>query len=235
MKLKTLLLLTFAMFISSLSVSAQDKKTTDWAKTDKYRAENQKLMENQGAERIKAVFIGNSITQGWYNASPAFFTENGYIGRGIGGQVTIQFLARFNDDVIRLNPQIVVINGGINDIAENLGKYDQEDTFENIESMIRMAKANGIKVILTSVLPASKIPWRNIENTPEKVIALNKRIKEYAAKHNVPYVDYYSAMSNGQGGLKSEYTTDEVHVTAAGYKVMEVLITETINKLLLNN
>ena len=104
--------------------------------------------------------MGNSITEGWVRTHPDFFKTNGYIGRGIGGQTSYQFLLRFREDVINLSPALVVINAGTNDVAENVGPYNEEYTFGNIISMVELAKANKIKVILTSVLPAATFKWR---------------------------------------------------------------------------
>ena len=103
-------------------------------------------------------YAGNSITEGWVRTHPDFFKTNGYIGRGISGQTSYQFLLRFREDVINLSPALVVINAGTNDVAENTGAYNEDYTFGNIASMAELAKANKIKVILTSVLPAAEFP-----------------------------------------------------------------------------
>jgi lysophospholipase L1-like esterase len=200
-----------------------------WARLSRYAQDNAARKNNPG-EPLKAVFIGNSITQGWADVHPDFFTTRHYAGRGISGQTTPQFLSRFRADVIDLHPQAVVINGGVNDIAENTGTYAPDYTFGSIQSMAELAQANNIKVILTSVLPAAQIPWRKeITDTPAKIAALNARIKAYAEAKGFVYVDYYSRMVAADKGLMAEYTTDGVHVTAAGYRVMEAIIEEAIN------
>lgn len=199
---------------------------------EKYSSSNNQLMESNSP--IDVVFIGNSITEGWVNSSPAFFSDNNYIGRGISGQETLQFLARFDADVLALNPKIVVINGGVNDIAQNLGKaYSAQNTFENVKAMVRLAQANDIQVILTSVLPAERVHWRPvIKNVPQKIQELNSAIEAFAQENNIPYVDYYSLMANSDRAMIAEYTTDGVHVTPEGYAVMEKLIKESIDKVL---
>jgi len=226
-KLKSGLVIFLLLSFISLEATAQD-----WPNIKRYAESNKKLLEDDNM-KIDVVFIGNSITQGWVSNSPDFFTDNSYVGRGIGGQTTPQFLARFREDVINLKPKAVVINGGINDIAENTGPYNIDFTFGNIMSMAELAKANNIKVILTSVLPASHIPWKDsITNTPEKVIALNEKIKDYATTNNIPYVDYFSQLANPENGMIAEYTRDGVHVTGKGYAIMEKMIKDTLDDIL---
>jgi lysophospholipase L1-like esterase len=212
------------------TLEAQDNDT--WASLSRYAQANADWKAS-GQLRPTAVFIGNSITQGWYESRPDFFTANNFAGRGISGQTTPQFLSRFRADVIALNPQIVVINGGINDMAENTGPYDPDFTFGNIESMAELAHANGIAVVLTSVLPAGHIPWRTeIAGTPEKILALNARIKACAESKGFTYVDYYTPMVDAQRAMAAPYTSDGVHVTDAGYQLMEAIVKGAIDELL---
>lgn len=219
-------LIMVSLFLMVSGLYAQNK---DWANLQRYDAQNKEIKAS--GMKVKAVFIGNSITEGWANADPAFFKDNNYVGRGIGGQTTPQMLLRFRADVLDLKPDFVVINGGINDIAENTGKYDFDFTVSNLKSMAELAHDNGIKVIMTSVLPAAYLPWRqNIENVPEQVMKLNDAIKAYAKAKKFIYVDYYSEMVNAEKGMIKEYTTDEVHVTGDGYKVMEAIVKKAIDK-----
>lgn len=184
-------------------------------------------------EPIKVVFIGNSITEGWVGASPVFFSSNSFVGRGISGQVTAQFLLRFQNDVIKLKPLAVVINGGVNDIAENGGQYNQEFTLNSIKSMAEIAKANGIKVILSSILPADKFRWRSeIQDVVKKIDTLNLLIKEYAEINSFAYIDYNSVMRNDIGGMQSMYSDDGVHPTKAGYEIMEIVAKPIISRVL---
>jgi lysophospholipase L1-like esterase len=212
-------------------IHAQDNE--QWTRLSTYANENAAL--TKAAAPVTAVFMGNSITQMWADMRPAFFKENNYAGRGIGGQTTPQMLSRFRADVVALKPQVVVINGGINDIAVNSGPYDFEFTFGSIQSMAEIAHANGIKVILTSVLPASGIPWRKeITAVPAKVDQLNAAIKAWCAEKGFAYVNYYSQMvsNDGSKGMLEQYTTDGVHVTASGYEVMEKIVKQAIDSLI---
>jgi len=177
--------------------------------------------------------MGNSITENWGNMDTAFFKSNHYISRGIGGQVSSQMLVRFREDVINLKPTAVVIAAGINDIAQNRGYFSLENIFGNIVSMAQLAKASGIKPILTSVLPASEISWHPGLEPADKVIKLNAMIKDYAIKNHITYVDYWSAMVNDKKGLKVELAMDGlVHPNIAGYKVMEPLVKKAIDETL---
>ncbi|MDL2214955.1 GDSL-type esterase/lipase family protein [Dysgonomonas sp. OttesenSCG-928-M03] len=208
--------------------------TENWAKLSRYEQENKEVKSSN--MNVKTVFIGNSITEMWAGTHPRFFTDNDYIGRGIGGQTTPQFLSRFRQDVINLAPRSVVINGGINDIAENSGIYNPRYTLDCIKSMAELAEYHNIKVILTSILPAANIPWNdNITDVPRKVSELNEMIKEYADEKGFVYVDYYSQMVDSEKAMITEYTSDGVHVTLAGYKVMESIIKEEIDRILSKN
>jgi len=180
------------------------------------------------------VFMGNSITEGWIKTSPSFFEGKPYINRGISGQTTPQMLIRFRADVVALKPKVVVILAGTNDIAGNTGPSTIEMIMDNLSSMAEIAKANGIKVVLSSVMPVLDYPWKPGLEPADKIIALNKLIKEYADKNNIVYLDYFSAMVNEQKGMKNEYTYDGVHANEAGYKLMGPLAEEAIKKALKN-
>lgn len=218
--------------ISAGNVYAQHH---EFANYKRYAKENAALPEPSKKDK-RVVFMGNSITEGWVRTHPDFFKENGYIGRGISGQTSYQFLLRFREDVINLHPKLVVINAGTNDIAENTGKYVEDYTMGNIASMAEMAKANKIKVILTSVLPTDQFRWNSkIKDAPEKIKSLNERIKAYAKENKIPYVDYYEAMLASDGkAMNPDYTwpNDGVHPTVKGYDVMEALIKPAIEKAL---
>lgn len=178
--------------------------------------------------------MGNSITENWARMRPAFFKENGYVGRGISGQTSYQFVVRYRQDVIELRPELVVINTATNDVAENTGPYNEERTMSNIKTMVDLALANKIKVILTSTLPAAKFGWNpRITDGAEKIAKLNERIRDYAAQKNIPFVDYYSKMVTGTNrALNPAYTKDGVHPTETGYAVMEPMIKAAIDKAL---
>jgi lysophospholipase L1-like esterase len=226
--MKTGCLILSFLFIFSIFGNAQ--KYNELINLKKYSEENSKLPEPAKNEK-RVVFIGNSITQNWAEQRTDFFTSNNYIGRGIGGQTSPQLLSRFRQDVINLKPIAVLINIGTNDIAENSGAYDEEFTLGNIKSMAELAKANKIKVILSSVIPAGEYPWRKeIQNVPEKIQSLNARIKAYATANKFAYADYYSSMHDENHALIKSYGTDGVHPNAQGYEVMEKIAKEEISK-----
>ena len=202
----------------------------DWANFRRYEKSNEEVKALPQEQR-KVVFMGNSITDNWANRHPDFFKDNGYIGRGIGGQTTYQMVLRFYEDVVNLHPKAVVINGGTNDIAQNNHVYVEDRTFQNIVTMAQIAKTNGIKVILTSITPCEQYTWRkDITNVIEKIKSLNARIKEYAKKNKFQYVDYWTAMSNERGAMRDGISEEGCHPNAAGYAVMGPLVQAAIKK-----
>ena len=209
----------------------EERLHTDWAWLARYRDANAELPTPTPRER-RVVFMGNSITEGWAPSFPSMFPGKPYIGRGISGQTTPQMLVRFRQDVIALKPKVVVILAGINDIAGNNGPSTLEMIEDNLASMTQLAKANGIRVVLSSVLPAYDFPWRpGLEPAP-KVIALNRWLKDYARREKVVYLDYHSAMSDARGGLRPELGSDGVHPNEDGYRIMAPLAEAAIARAL---
>ena len=205
----------------------QDALENDWANLAKYREENAKLGPPAPNEN-RVVFYGNSITEVWAKNFPTMFPGKPYIGRGISGQTTPQMLVRFNQDVVALTPKVVVILAGTNDIAGNTGPSTIEMIENNLRSMAEIAKANRIRVVMSSVLPVYDYPWRpGLEPAP-KIMKLNAWMKDYAAKTGAIYLDYHSAMQDVRHGLPPELASDGVHPTEAGYRVMAPLAEKAI-------
>lgn len=204
-----------------------DRTMTDWAYLERYHAENATLGPPRPGEN-RVVFMGNSITEGWAKYFPTMFPNKPYIGRGIGGQTTPQMLVRFRQDVIALRPAVVVILAGTNDIAGNTGPSTVEMIEDNLASMAELARANGIRVVLSSVLPVFDYPWRpGLEPAP-KIVALNAWMKQYAASHGAVYLDYHSAMADERQGMKADLASDGVHPNEAGYSLMAPLTEKAI-------
>jgi len=201
--------------------------TTDWAQLARYRAANAALAATAPGEN-RAVFMGNSITEGWAPHFDSLFPGRPYVGRGISGQTTPQMLVRFRQDVIALRPKVVVILGGTNDIAGNTGPSSLEMIEDNLASMTELAKANGIRVVLVSVLPAADYPWRRGLDPAPKIIALNAWLKQYAARAGAVYLDLHAPMADEHGGMKAELSRDGVHPNASGYALMSPLTDRAI-------
>jgi lysophospholipase L1-like esterase len=202
--------------------AAREQLFHDLANFAHYDSLNASLPPPAPRER-RVIFMGDSITEGWATLDPEFFARADFVDRGIGGQTTPQMLLRFRQDVIALKPAVVHILAGINDIAGNTGPMDLPAIEANIASMIDLARANGIQVVIGSVLPAADFSWRPGLNPGPKVVALNGWLKSYAVARRLVYVDYYNAMSNGALGIRSDLTPDGVHPSQAGYRVMEPL------------
>lgn len=210
---------------------AQDAFENDWANLTAYRDANARLAPPVRDEN-RVVFYGDSITESWARYFATMFPGKPYIGRGIGGQTTPQLVARFNQDVVALKPKVVVILGGTNDIAGYAGPSTIETIEHNLRSMAETAKAQGIRVVLSSVLPVYDYGWSpGLEPAP-KIIALNTWMKDYAAKNGAVYLDYHSAMSDSRGGMRDGLSSDGVHPTEAGYRVMAPLAAAAIARAL---
>ena len=200
----------------------------DYGNLRRYAADNAKIAAPAAGEE-RVVFMGDSITEGWGRGGSQFFPGKPYINRGISGQVTAQMLLRFYADVIAHKPKAVVILAGTNDIGGNVGPVSNEIIQNHLAAMADMAKANGIKVVMASITPVCDCT-RNQTTTrpPDRINAVNRWIKEYAAKNGHVYLDYFSAMSDAKGMLRPELTGDGLHFNAAGYAIMEPLAAKAI-------
>lgn len=222
-----------SMLVASGRGRAQqpDRLRTDWAYLERYRADNAALKPPAAGEN-RVVFMGNSITEGWAKHFSTMFPNKPYIGRGISAQTTPQMLVRFRQDVIALKPRVVVLLAGTNDIAGNTGPSTLGMIEDNIASMEELARANGIAVVLCSVLPVHDYPWKKGLAPAPKIVALNRWIKQYAETHGAVYVDYHSAMADERQGLKRALSADGVHPNEAGYRVMAPLVEKGITEAL---
>jgi lysophospholipase L1-like esterase len=222
---KKYILLLFLICMSE-NLTAQD-----WANLSKYETENTLFQSKKSGEK-RIVLMGDSITEFWLQIHSEFFEGKPYLDRGISGQTTAQMLIRFRQDVIQLQPDAVVLLAGVNDIAGNTGPTTPEKIFGNITSMVELAKANAIKVILCSILPANDFYWRPNDKAAATIIQLNQLIKSYADKHHIPYVDFHAVMADASNGLPKEFSNDGVHPNLKGYQIMEPLLEKAIQQIL---
>ena len=206
----------------------------DWAQLGRYgEADLQVLPVSTSENRV--VFMGDSITDGWDLAS--YFPGKPYFNRGISGQTTPQMLIRFRPDVVALKPKVVVILAGTNDIAGNTGPTTLETIEGNLASMVELARANSIRVVLSSVMPVSNqiknkegVPIIQTTNRPPKKIqALNAWLRKYTNENSLTYLDYYTAMVDQSGNLKESLTYDGLHPNENGYKAMQPLAEKAIS------
>ena len=218
-------LLVIAVLATALCpVSAQKR---DWAGFSRYAEQNVKT-----AKSPAVVFYGDSITELWYSLDSAFFLENGFLGRGIGGQTTSELLVRFRQDVVCLHPKVVVLLGGINDLAGNNGYISPENIVGNIVSMCELARIHGIKVILCSLLPCSRCGWNPSADVVGGIRELNLALSEYASANGLPYVDYFTPFANPERGLSPQLSGDGVHPDLYMYAQMERIAAPAIQKAL---
>jgi acyl-CoA thioesterase-1 len=213
--------------------TAHDKQlVSDFGWLARFKDANAKLPQPAPDEK-RVVFMGDSITEGWHFEGPdGSFLGKPYVNRGISGQTSPQMLVRFRQDVVDLQPKVVVILAGTNDVAGNTGPMTLEETEENISDMAEIATSNHISVVLCSVLPAFDFPWKQGLEPAPKINALNAWIKSYAAEKGYVYVDYHSAMKDARDGLPVNLSKDGVHPNAAGYAIMAPLVEAGIAKAL---
>ena len=233
---RSLLNLIVAFTVTSLVLALSTRRLTaqdvvDWASLERYRTANSELPARSPNDQ-RVVFYGNSITDSWASLFPEMFPGKHYLGRGISGQTTPQMLVRFPQDVIRLEPDVEVILAGTNDIAGNTGPSTQTMIEDNIVSMVDLALANSISVVLCSVLPVSDYPWKPGLNPGPKIVELNAWMRQLAQNEGLVYVDYHSEMVNDSLGLARELTYDGVHPNQAGYQVMARLVDPAIGNAL---
>ena len=222
-----LYIVTIFMSVPVASFAQKEGADKDWALYGRYSGANDTI-----TVAPTAVFMGNSITQNWFKCHPDFFRKNNYAARGISGQTTYQMLARFHSDVVALQPQVVVILSGINDIARNQGIISLENIMGNIISMCDIARANGIVPVLCSLLPCDYFVWRKDLAPAAEVVKLNGLIKEYADAKGLEYVDYYTSMADGNGAMKEGLSDDRCHPLPHAYDSMEEKVVSSINKVL---
>jgi lysophospholipase L1-like esterase len=204
----------------------------DFGELARYRDENARLVPPTHGER-RIVFFGDSITDNWPLAE--YFPGKPYLNRGISGQTTAQMLVRFRQDVIALQPQVVVILAGTNDIAGNTGPMRLEDIEANYASLAELAKSNRIGIVFSSVLPVHNYTPQSLDffaqRSPEKIVALNRWLQSYCTLHGYVYLDYFSAMIDKSGLLKEELANDGLHPNKAGYRLMAPMAEVAIGKL----
>jgi lysophospholipase L1-like esterase len=209
---------------------AHDRKVLqDWANLGRYRNDNATLPP-PAAGQDRVVFMGDSITDAWGRTRGVFFPGKPYVNRGISGQTTPQMLIRFRPDVIDLKPKVVVILAGTNDIAGNTGPETVEEIEGNLQSMTELAKASGIRVVLSSITPVCDyIRPQTQRRPPQEILQLNAWIEDYCEKNGCVYLDYYPSMLDDHGMLKKEITIDGLHPNADGYAVMSRLAEQAIS------
>jgi lysophospholipase L1-like esterase len=193
----------------------------DFPQLDRYRDENAQLLQSRAP--VDVVFMGDSITEGWKDKRPGFFT-NGRIDRGISGQTTPQMALRMMADIVELKPVAVHIMGGTNDIAGNTGPMTLGMTEDNFRMMSDIARAQGIKVLVASIPPAAGFPWRPGLETRRPIAELNAWLKSFAAETGATWVDYHPVLDDGTGAMKPGLASDGVHPTQAGYDAMATVI-----------
>ncbi len=196
----------------------------DWLAADfgqrcRYAAENRALAP-PSPDRV--VFLGDSITEGWKEALPAMFAGD-VLDRGISGQTTEQMLVRFRADVADLHPAVVHVMAGTNDVAGNRGATTVATIEGNIRSIVELARANGIVVVLGSIPPASRFPWSPVRRSGDTIAAINAWLRDYARRERLIFVDYHAVLGDGRGGMRPEYSMDGVHPGRAGYEAMRPL------------
>jgi len=218
------------------ALDSANSRLTDWPNLGRYREANMELPP-PSPDKPRVVFLGDSITDNWNNSGfGGFFPGKGYINRGISGQTTPQMLLRFRADVLALKPAVVVLLAGTNDIAGNTGPMTPEAIEDNIAMMCDLARANGVRMVLSSVMPVSDyakdasgaVVNRTRQRPPEKIAALNAWLKEYAQREGHVYLDYVTPLADEKGFLKADLADDGLHPNAKGYALVAPVVEQAI-------
>lgn len=225
------LVLGLSAFFLPLSAQVHGKQAEDWPGFKRYEQANAEL-----SQRPDVVLMGDSITDNWYNEDPDFFTSNNFVGRGIAGQTASQMLCRFRQDVIALNPKIVAIMAGTNDICQQMAGmayYPDENIVGNIVSMCELAKVAGIKVLLCSITPCSSyMPVPHLD-AGARIVEINSRLKAYAdANKGIEWVDYFTPLANEKNGFDKDQSYDGVHPVVTVYHEMEKILVDKLSGML---
>jgi lysophospholipase L1-like esterase len=216
----------------SQQVDQFESQLGDWADLNRYREENATIGSvPQGEQRV--VFYGDSITDFWGRSTGSFFPGKPYVNRGISGQTTPQLLIRFQQDVVHLKPAVVVVLAGTNDIAGNTGQSTPQMIEDNFVSMAAIARQSGIKMVIASILPASRYFWSPAVHPVDEIRAINQWLKDFCSQNNLIYLDYYDSMVDSNGGMREGLSSDGVHPTTQGYAVMAPLAERAINQALI--
>jgi lysophospholipase L1-like esterase len=198
----------------------------DYADLCHYKSDNAAILEGS---HPKAVFMGDSITEGWGVGDPSLFSR-GVVDRGIGGQTSPQMLVRFYQDVVALHPRAVHIMAGTNDLAGNTGASSPDDFKNNIRAMADLARAHHIQVVLASILPAERFPWRPDIQPVEQIRQLNAWLKQFAGERQLIYADYYASLTTSSGAFRAELSNDGVHPNSDGYAAMRPIADAALRK-----
>lgn len=209
----------------SLNKRAEEPRR-DYPDLCHYKADNAGILE--GAHPT-AVFMGDSITEGWGFGDPSLFSH-GVLDRGISGQTSPQMLLRFYQDVVALHPQAVHIMAGTNDVAGNTGPSSPDDFKNNIRAMVDLAKAHHIQVVLASIPPAERFSWRPEIQPVEQIRALNAWLRQFAGQHKLVYADYYSSLTTPSGAFRPELSNDGVHPNSEGYAMMRPIANAALRR-----
>jgi lysophospholipase L1-like esterase len=207
----------------------QARNAQDWAALCTYKTQN---TEQQAKVAPRVIFLGDSITEFWRDADPGYFSDK-VLDRGISGQTSSQILLRFYSDVVELHPAAVHLLVGTNDVAQNTGPIGDADILNNIRAMVDLAQANHIKLILATIPPAKAFNWRpQIERPAERIVHLNLELRRIASERKLTFVDYYSALNDGEGGMRAELSNDGIHPNRDGYARMRPIVEKAIDEAL---
>lgn len=205
--------------------------TDDYGQLARYRDANAAL-KPPAADENRVIFFGDSITDIWKLDDS--YPGKHYVNRGIGGQTTSQMLVRFRQDVIDLQPKVLVILAGTNDIAGNTGPISNEDIEANLSSMAELAKVHGIRMIFSSILPVNNYTPKSLDFFAQRptgrILALNKWIKEYCTANHLIYLDYFDSMVDDKGLLKRDLAEDGLHPNKAGFAIMAPMAEKAIEQ-----
>ena len=176
------------------------------------------------------VFFGDSRAADW--PEPPQITNATIINRGIGAQTSAQAIGRFQQHVAGLQPDVIVLQIGINDLKTIPLFPERKDTIvqnckTNIGQLVQLSLDTGARVIVTTIFPLGAIPLERRPFWSDDVAIAIKDVNAYIASlanDHVVVFDTARILANPQGIVESQYSRDFLHLSSAGYVALNQAI-----------
>lgn len=203
--------------------------------TDYYANENTELPLIPDAKRV--ILFGDSRVMEWNNVPqiPGFY----FVNRGINGETTAQMRERFEQDVLMLRPDIVIIQAGINDIVaasqtKKEAKKIIDQCVRNIEYFVNTLTKNRITVIFSTIIPPARpslirrIVWDSLID--KQVETINQTWLSKPQTTGLYILDTKNLLLDKEGEWLPGVNKDTLHITERGYIILNTALEQFLNE-----